>query len=232
MKIQCFIFSWPGKVPYAVKLEKQLQSLGLSVTVINSDPDYKPFNWINLGNSAYFGAQWALAMDLFQGDLFFHVQADVEYQDWKGMFQRAQTFLPKINWGVWAPDVHNNTFWAQPLDTWGSPDKDLYLVSNSDCTCWFITGELISQFKSLQMNWRSNFYGWGMDSIICALSYLNNQPVIRDSMHKIIHHPGRGYTTELAYNQMQNMVNQLPRNIKNVVDLGFANSDKLVEFLK
>ena len=71
MKIHCFIFNWPGKTPYAKTLEQQLTNIGYYPTVINSDPDYQPFNWINLGNQAYFGAQWHLAVSLFQADLFF-----------------------------------------------------------------------------------------------------------------------------------------------------------------
>lgn len=232
MKIQSFIFNWPGKTQYAVKLEQDLLKLGFHPTVINSDSDYQPFNWINLGNTAYFGAQWALAVDLFNSDMFFHVQADVEYQDWLGFLTRARYFHRHLKWGVWAPDVKDNTFWAKPISRWQTPDPSLQLVGNSDCTCWLIDGSLISQFKKLPINWKSNFYGWGMDSIICALSYLNKQPVIRDSMHKIIHHTGRGYATDQAYAHMQVMLNQLPCHVKTVVDLCFSNSDDIVTLLK
>lgn len=232
MKIQCFIFNWPGKTSHAQKLEKQLATIGYNTTVINSDPDYQPFNWINLGNQAYFGTQWHLATSLFQGDLFFHVQADTEYHDWQGVFNRALSYKSTLNWGVWSPDFKDNTFWAQPLLSWQHDDAYLQLVPNSDCTCWFIDGHLLSQFQSLGVDWKTNFYGWGMDSIICSLSYINAQPVIRDTMHQIIHHPGRGYDTTHAYNHMQQMFSKLNPDLRKVIELSFANSSELVNYVR
>jgi hypothetical protein len=230
MKIQTFIFNWPGKTKYALKIQQDLVTLGHHAIVINSDPEYQPFNWINLGNTAYFGAQWRLAVDLFQADVLFHVQADVEYENWQGLFENALYYKSQLNWGVYSPDVVNNTFWAKPIEH--LPFENLQLVTNSDCTCWFIDKYLISQFKALPIDWKSNFYGWGIDCIICALSYLNHQPVIRDSSHKIIHHPGRGYATDAAWHHMQIMLQQLPTHIKQVVDLGFDNSNTLVSLVK
>ena len=232
MKIHCFIFNWPGKTPYAKTLEQQLTNIGYYPTVINSDPDYQPFNWINLGNQAYFGAQWHLAVSLFQADLFFHVQADTEYQDWQGVFDRALKYKKTLNWGVWAPDFQENTFWAHPLPQWNHADSNLQLVPNSDCTCWFIDGGLISEFRTLGIDWKTNFYGWGMDSIICSLSYINTQPVIRDTMHQIMHHPGRGYDTTHAYNHMQQMFSQLNPDLRKVIELSFANSSELVNYVR
>lgn len=230
MKIQCFIFNWPGKTLFAKKIEQQLKDIGYTATVINSDPSYTPFDWINLGNTAYFGAQWSLAVDLFQADIMFHVQADVEYENWQGLFENALAYKSQLNWGVFSPDVVENTFWAKPIDQ--LPFENLQLVTNSDCTCWFIDKLFITQFKELPINWKSNFYGWGIDCIICALSYLNHQLVLRDSSHKIIHHPGRGYATDAAWNHMQTMLHELPAHIKQVVDLGFNNSKTLVSLVR
>lgn len=229
MKIQTFIFNWPGKTAYAKKIQHDLAQLGHAAIVINSDPEYQPFNWINLGNSAYFGAQWSLAASLFQADVLFHVQADVEYNDWKRLFKDAVLYKNQFNWGVYSPDVVDNTFWAKPLANLSA--EHLQLVSNSDCTCWFIDKTLISQFKTLPVDWKKNFYGWGIDCVICALSYLNQQPVIRDSSHQIIHHPGRGYATEAAWYHMQAMLQQLPPNIKNTVDLGLDNNPSILSLL-
>jgi hypothetical protein len=78
MKIQAFIFNWPGRKQHAVQLEAMFRPY-CAVAVINSDDSLKiryP-HWHHVGNDAHFTDQWNAARARFNADVFLHVQADV-----------------------------------------------------------------------------------------------------------------------------------------------------------
>ena len=79
MKIQTFIFNWPGvkegKSHYEMVTKKveQLQIIGEEAIVINSDEKHNQPDWHNIGNDGYFTAQFMKALELFDGDILFHI---------------------------------------------------------------------------------------------------------------------------------------------------------------
>ena len=70
MRVQAFIFNWPGKKQHAAILEKLFKP-HCETTVINSDDSLKLRHphWQHIGNDAYFTDQWNAALDRFDADV-------------------------------------------------------------------------------------------------------------------------------------------------------------------
>ena len=230
-RIQIFLFNWPGQTSRALTTEKQLYSLGYNVTVINSDPGYTPYNWINLGNSAWFSAQWRMATSLFNADIMFHIQADATYSSWQTLIQDALKYFDVYNYGIYSPGFLDNGHYV-PLQTWKSQHDNIHAIPNPDCTCWFIHRDIIDQFKNLNLDLNQNHFGWGIDCVVCAVSWTQGRIVLRDLNHTVTHHPGRGYTVEDARNQMNAMLTTLDPALRKAIDQQYSNKESLLEYLQ
>jgi hypothetical protein len=83
MKIQSFIFNWPGQTDKTKQKESEIskQCPEINLIVINSDIDHQESHWINLNSDAYFTEQFQKALSLFRddSDILFHVQGDASY---------------------------------------------------------------------------------------------------------------------------------------------------------
>jgi len=230
-RIQIFLFNWPGQTDRAKVTHQQLWSMGYHVTVINSDPDYTPFNWINLGNSAWFSAQWRLATSLFNADIMFHIQADATYDSWHSLIQDAVVHFETYNYGIYSPGFQDNGHYI-PLNTWQSQHTNIYAIPNPDCTCWFIHRDIIDQFKNLQLDLNQNHFGWGIDCVVCAVSWTQGRIVLRDLNHTVTHHPGRGYNVEDARSQMNAMLAYLDPALRKAIDQQYSDKESLLEYLQ
>jgi len=230
MKLQIFLFNWPGQTDKATTTERQLWDKGYNVTVINSDPDYTPYNWINLGNSAYFGQQWNLAMGLFNADIMFHIQADATYDNWENLIKDALRYHEKYQWGIYSPRFQDNG-WYVPLDTWHCQDENIRAVPNPDCTCWFLDRTVIDRFKQLNLNIVANHYGWGIDCVLCALSWMSGKLVLRDLAHEVYHHPGRGYSSQDATDYMNRMFKTLSPELNHAITKQYGDRESLLQYL-
>lgn len=230
-KIQIFLFNWPGQTERAKTTERQLWNLGHNVIVINSDPGYTPFNWINLGNDAWFSKQWKLATDLFNADIMFHIQADATYDKWKPVLDDAVKYFDRYHYGIYGPGFVDNGYYV-PLETWQSQDPGIYAIPNPDCTCWFIHRDVIDQFRSLHLDLTQNHYGWGIDCVVCAVSWMMGRIVLRDLNHNIMHHPGRGYSNQDATDQMNKMFDTLNPSLRQAIDRQYQNRESLLQYLK
>jgi len=230
MKIHPFIFSWRGQYDRACQTEKALIAAGYPPIVINSDPDNNPSHWINLGDGAWFSQQWQLATHMLRGDVMFHIQADATYDNWAGLIADAEKYFEKYNCGIYAPWTHCGL--CHPLlDGWKSEHTELYAGTNTDCTCWFLSADLIKQFLTIPIDWKTNKIGWGIDCIMSGLSWSNGKIVLVDKSHVVFHHPGRGYSSETATNQMWAMINQLPVPLQQIISKQWQDKEGLLHYL-
>lgn len=230
MKIQSFIFNWPGHFLQAQKLEQQLQQQG-PCKVVNSDPDNTPTHWINIGNDAWFTQQWLTACDNFDADIMFHIQADAFYGNMTQLFQDACKFHEKYKWGIYSPNLDFTPHTSQMADitTVQLVDANLKMVNNPDCTCWFLHGDLIRVFRELPIDWSCNTIGWGIDYIMVALSYLNRMPVLRDYNHLVDHPRKTNYAGDQAWSQMQQTLQQCPPALLNTINILMHNRNQIAQ---
>ena len=106
MKVQAFIFNWPGRKQHAEKLEAMFRR-HCTVAVINSDDSLKirfP-HWHHIGNYAYFTDQWNAAIARFDADVFLHIQADVWPDKFEQMLSECIKCLTNSGVGIYVPNV-------------------------------------------------------------------------------------------------------------------------------
>lgn len=204
MKIDAFIFNWPRQFENTKILEAQLSKVLDKVTVINSDDDNSLPHWVNIGNESYFTAQFFKALELFDGDVMFHIQADASHNDWQGIVSSAKDCFANNNCGIYAPNVDFTGWISNRVDVKNVEpiSNNLKHVTITDCTCWFINKTIIEEFKSNLINcFTDNKYGYGIDITMSAISYNKKMQVIRDYNYTIQHPRGTAYNS-LAANQM------------------------------
>ena len=231
-QIQPFIFNWPGQTHRAKQTYQQLKTLGYNPTVVNSDPEYQPFEWINLGNDAWFAQQWNLATNLFTGDILFHIQADATYDQWQSLINHAQEYLETYDWGIYSPRFQDNGHYT-PMESWQCEHENIKAVANPDCTCWFLHKDIIDEWNAMksQLRLTNNKYGWGIDCVVCAISWKQHRIVLRDFAHEVFHHPGRGYDSGLANQKMYEMFQYLDNDFYQIVKLLWEDKESLLKYL-
>jgi hypothetical protein len=216
MKIQVFIFNWRGQLNNTLEKEKQFKELGIEPIIINSDDENKFDHWHNIGEEAYFNAQFLKAIELFDGDILFHIQADASYDQWKSLMDDAVKYHEKLNWGIYAPNVNYTWYDSTRTDLTSIRLEidNLRAVANTDCTCWFIHKDIIDLFKKENLDFSKYKYGWSWDVTFCSISYINKRLVIRDYGHTISHPQGTGYNVQAAELEMVDTYNSLNTKIQ------------------
>ena len=222
LKTHCFIFSWEGWSNQAEKLEENFKQCNLfdKITVINSDPDNQLSHWVNLDEDAFFGRQWEAALSEFEGDLFFHIQADVKIPNSIGInkiIESAIYYFNNLNCSIYAPDI-DFTGWSNEkaciskdmINFLGFPSKILAAI-NTDCSCWFIDSKTLQEFKEKYLNdfVELSPLGWGVSSVMAGIGWKNKMPVIRDLSHELLHPKFTNYSQSQAMNGLKFFINSI-----------------------
>lgn len=234
MKIQTFIFNWRGQYEKTKEKQKQLSAIGVVPVVINSDDNHREDdpNWHNIGEDSYFTAQFLKAIELFEGDAMFHIQADASYDDWSKIYQGAIDCYNSYNWGIYAPNV-DYTFYTPERTDLQSFDLDepyYKMVANTDCTCWFIHKDIINDAKARGIDFSPYKMGWSFDIVYTAISYINKRPVIRDYQYTIDHPPGTNYNKDQAEKEMYELYASLPTDIQQAFRCIKQNKEQLSNY--
>jgi hypothetical protein len=226
MRIQSFVFNWPGHSENAARLAADLAAIS-TVTVINSDPDVAAAHpgWDHLDSEAYFSAQWNRAVELFDADLFFHVQADARPDNVAAVLARAQQVLAGRSAGVYEPNV-DYTFFRYDRGLLREVEPGLFEVPVTDCTCWAIRGSIVRQFQPVDVD--VNKFGWGISSVVAALCRLEGASCVRDFRFLVRHPNSRGYATDLASREAVRYVNGLPATIRAEVFRCYGDRENLL----
>ncbi len=202
MKFHGFIFNWPGQHEKTRQKEDQLSGLLDQLTVISSGEGES--HWVNIGEESYFGAQLLKALELFEGDVLFHVQGDVSSDQWGAILQAARQQFELPACGIYASNVDFTTWTSDRVDYASSGTGKVKLVTMTDCSCWFIRKALVDEFKSqYACCFYDNKYGYGADILLCERAREMGFHVIRDYNYTVDHPKGTGYDTSLASSQMR-----------------------------
>jgi hypothetical protein len=212
VRIQAFIFNWRGHEARAAALEAAIRPHA-PVLVINSEEDLTEVHpgWIHLGESAYFCAQWNKALELFDADLFFHIQADAHSDDFGDLFARALDLFERYEIGILEPHVDHSDF-SFNRRLLRTLEPGLQEVPMTDCTCWFIHGKLLRRLPPIDL--ALNRFGWGVCGVVAAWCSLDGRLCLRDYTRKIHHPKGRGYSSQLAAGDRVAYVNSQPPDVR------------------
>ena len=219
MKLHTFIFNWRGQYNKTKEKEQQLKALNIPYTVINSDEEHEEDGWENIGEDSYFTAQFLKAIEVFSqtdADVFFHIQADASFDNWGGLIYDAEKYFEEYNWGIYAPNVDYTWYDSEKVDLNALELEypNLKMVSNTDCTCWFIHRDIIQMAHDRGVDFSPYKMGWSFDIVYTALAYMNQRPVLRDYNYTIDHPKGTNYNTQQAEKEMQDLFFSLPNDIQ------------------
>ena len=200
MNIQPFIFNWKSQYEKTLVKEEALQKIFDKVIVINSDDTHEEERWVNIGNDCYYADQFMKAIDLFDGDILFHIQADASYDKLEELVNDAKKYFEDYEWGIYAPNVDYTWYTSENTDIESieSNHNNIKMVADTDCTCWFIHKDIINEFLNRNIDMRDQKMGWGVDLCLSAISFIMSRPVIRDYNHTIDHPPSKNYNKEQA----------------------------------
>ena len=218
MKIQPFIFNWKNQFDKTCEIENSLNKVFEKITVINSDDDNKKSHWINIGEDAYFSDQFYTALNNFDGDVLFHIQGDVSYDNWHNLVDDAKKYINYYKAGIYAPNI-NYTWWRSNLVdlSINTEHKNIKVVSHTDETVWFITKDVINEFYKRNIDFSKNKFGWGWDLTLISLCFLNKKLVLRDYNHTILHPKHTNYNKDLAEKELETTINELDDDIKSTI---------------
>lgn len=236
--IQPFIFNWKGQFEKTCIIEESLKSIFGDVIVINSDDNNTKPEWIDLGDDAYFTAQFTKALELFEADkkVLLHIQGDTQYEKWDVLVEDSIKYFEKYNWGIYAPDISNVWYTSENTDIFGKKfeDENLKLVACTDETVWFIHRDIIEDFYTRKLNHymtpENNKMGWGWDLVMNSISFLMTRPVIRDYNHTIDHKKGTDYNKSLADIEMQKLYQNVPLDIRECISYIKGNRQNILKY--
>lgn len=232
MNIQPFIFNWKGQYKKTIEKEQSLQKIFDKVTVINSDDTNEEERWVNIGDDCYYTDQFMKALELFDGDVLFHIQGDASYDKLDELVSDAKKYFEEYEWGIYAPNVDYTWYTSEntDIDSLQSNHDNIKMVADTDCTCWFIHKDVINDFLDRKIDMTDQKMGWGIDLCLSAISFLLGRPVIRDYNHTIDHPPGTNYNKGQASDEMLVLWNRLSNDIKQCVSYIKGNREKLSKY--
>ena len=234
MNIQTFIFNWRNQYDNTVKKVEQLKLLDKSPIVINSDDEYKKSDWHNIGEESYFTAQMLKALELFDGDVLFHIQADASFDNWQSIYDSAEKYFKRYKWGIYAPNVDYTWYVSErtDLDMFNIAQDNLKMVANTDCTCWMIHKDIINEAIKRKIDFSPYKMGWSFDIIYTALSFMKKRPVLRDYEFTIQHPQGTNYNKGVAEAEMHRFYQSLPEEIQRPFSMIKGDRNQLSEYYK
>jgi hypothetical protein len=234
MKIITFIFNWRGQYDKTIEKVKQLREIGVEPIVINSDDEHKDDAWHNIGEDSYFTAQFMKAIELFnelKGDVLFHIQGDASYTNWKQLYADAKKYFDIYGWGIYAPNVDYTWYDSSKVDLkFDIEEPNLKIVSNPDCTCWFIHKDILKIAEEKNVDFAPYKMGWSFDIIYTAISFMNQRPVIRDYAHTIDHPKVTNYNKDQAEKEMHAFYETLSDDIKEAFAYIKQDKDQLLNY--
>ena len=234
MDIQPFIFNWNRQFEKSCAIEDALKPIFNKVTVINSDDNNTREGWVDIGDESYFSDQFRKALDLFDGDVLFHIRGDVVYDKWEELVEDAKKYFEHYNAGIYAPNIDYTWYSAEnsDIDTLASDHPNIKMVASTDETVWFIKKEIIQEMLDRKVNFSNNKMGWGWDLVLAAICFSNSRPVIRDYNHTIDHPRGTDYNKEQAGQEMYDLWISLEDDIKKIVSYIKGDREKISEYFK
>ena len=201
-----YIFSWKHVTANARELYRNIASHFPQTFFINCDEhtsitDISADRVIQKDDSYYYGGQFYTALQhMPPGKILACVVGDVEPEaDWAQIARNTVDAFNTEAAGIYAPNVYF-TSWTgrnQPINI----AKELYSVTNTDCTCWFIHPTLTNNLRCFDYYKLCNL-GWGIDHIFCEEALRSHLYVARDYRVLVKQPKGTAYNQTIARTQM------------------------------
>lgn len=205
------LISWPRVAPAARTIAHDLHPHADRLTVVYSTrgggPESGRGEWVRVPDHVYFGGKFICAAQRGREDILLLIHADAQCGDWGGLVHRCREVMRRGDVGVWAPSV-THTHWVDELvEIHRAPGSALAQVAQTDCVVLAMSRRVVDRL--LELDYRGNNLGWGIDWAAICTSNVRGLQVLRDHEVLVHHEPGRGYEPGEAMAQMQVFLTQL-----------------------
>ena len=226
MKVQAFIFNWPGRKQHALKLEAMFRP-HCAVEVINSDDSLRTLypHWHHIGNDAYFTDQWNAAVARFDADVFLHIQADVWPDKFDLMLSECIKCLTDLGVGIYAPNVDFNPH-VFPASSLPRLSDGIYEVPATDCSFWAISADVIRNTPPVDAE--INRLGWGIEYLVGTVCKRRSLKIVRDYRFIAAHPRSRGYDNARALREWNALSTSLDPILRDEMNALISQRDALV----
>ena len=203
MRLQAFIFNWPGKKQHAAMLERMFVP-HCEVIVINSDDSLRSCypHWQHIGNDGYFTDQWNAALQRFDADVLVHIQGDIWPREVGRVLSECMRFIKDHGVGVYAPNTNFNphVYRKQSLR---KLEEGVYEVPTPDNSFWAIPSDIIR--NTPRVDPRVNRLGWGIDYLVGAVARRSGRKIVRDYRFTAGHLKSCGYNGDQAAKEWEQL---------------------------
>lgn len=216
--VHAFLISWAGQEDNVFRLSNQIVEFVDRLTVIYSERDTNhkvgAGEWVKVPNDWFFGKKFAKCIELFSGDIFLQIQADASCSSWHSITESSRQ-AHKGNVGVWAPDIDFTPWTTDVVKLLDGPTPTTAHVMQTDGIVWSIDKRIITRLSAL--NFDQNNLGWGIDWAAIAFSYASGLHTLRERALKISHPSGSGYSGAEAQLQMNQFLQQLSSQEREII---------------
>jgi len=221
-RIHAVIISWEGYGPAARSIAEHVAPSVENLSVIYSNraetPETGPGDWRSVRNSAFFGAKFRTALDVYQGGILLLFHADTSFSDWPALVDRCRSvFRNHPDLGIWSPDFTHTPFPNSFVRIGDGPEPGLISVGYPDGIIVALREDVVRRLQEL--DYSKNNLGWGIIWAGVAYSFTHNLLVCRETNLVVEHALGRGYDSEEATGQRELFLSQLTIQERNQVEL-------------
>lgn len=195
MRVQAFVFDWPGQKQHATANAAVIRPF-CPVEIIDN-PDF------------YFTDQWECARSKFNGDILLTIMADVWPPDRFGeMFAAMVQTLSRDRFGIYAPAVEfvGHKLWRHKAS---QITANVYDTPVPEMLCWALHRSVVETMPHVDP--KVNKFGWGIDYLAVAKSWRMGRRAVTDFNFLAVHQKGTGYGCTEATAQYEAWLETLPQ---------------------
>lgn len=210
-----FIISWSGQHENAIIISSEILEISKNVTIVYSDPEpnieiinQAACSFIRRPNDLFWGDKFKTCLNASDNDGVLVIHADCTCNNWTFLVKRCMDVSHNIkNIGVWAPQIEG-TFWNLRVSgMFQINNSELILSAMTDGIVFYLSNQIVERMR--KVNYDSNKFGWGIDSLFCSVAHTKNKLVVIDRLVKVTHPQEKtGYSRSEAEEQMNIFLNE------------------------
>lgn len=225
-RVHAFVFCWPGKEAGAHHIAESLAPVVDRLTVLYKNDtgveETGPGEWKRIPSENFYGWQFRHSLDLFDGDVCLHVQADASHGDWPGLVARcrhAWAAFPQM--GIWTPNVWYSMYEPRLVRSTALEGEDLVSAVLTDGIVWALSREVTDWMRGFDYT-LCNF-GWGVCEAAAAVAATRGRLIAMDTSVRVQHPTGSGYDRAKALAESARFTAQL-----SAVEMSYIRTSQLL----
>lgn len=209
-----FVISWANQHEKANLISNTISNAGFKVFIVYSDPN-PDFIFTNATceiirrpNELFWEDKFKTCIEAANNSGILVIHADCHCEDWALLVKRcAEVNLNSKDIGVWSPQITGSPYELNVSGILKIKKTQLVLSARTDGIVFYLSPSIVRRMQ--RVSFGKNKYGWGIASLFCATSHVQNKLIIIDTAIKVFHPLGkRGYDGSAAQLLKNDFINQ------------------------